>query len=196
MHGNSVANHFASAFASSVAATESRPAAINGEFAAMAVPSTSMSDAEMVVLREIVYGLDTAFRHIMLHEFSRGLEFPQFIVKEPAMDCSDGWSNSSIDGSSVSRRLLSRAESSVAPMESSPANMRGTSNEMAVPVRLAAMPTSSSWSPSSRVRLCACAIPCCAEGRTGCVLESTWLGLAREAVANAGRRLSYEMRRL
>jgi hypothetical protein len=45
------------------------------------------------------------------------------------------------------------------------------------------------------VRLSACAILCCAERRPGCALESIWLGLAREAVADARERLSYEMRR-
>jgi hypothetical protein len=147
------------------------------------------------VLWEIVCGLDAAFRRITLHEFSRGLEFPQLIVKEPAMDRSDGWSNSSVDGSSVSRRSLSHVESSVAPMESSPADMRGASSETAVPVMWVVMPTRSLCRTWDGVRLCACAIPCCAEGRTGCVLESMWLGLAREAVANARRRRSYEISR-
>ncbi|EGB03466.1 hypothetical protein AURANDRAFT_67989 [Aureococcus anophagefferens] len=139
VYGNSIVNHSVSVFANSVAATESRPPAISGEFVAMAVPRTSMSHAEMVVateevLWEIVCGLDATSRHITLQEFSRGLEFPQLIVKEPAMDRSDGWSNSSVDGSSVSRRSLRRVESSVAPMESSPADMRGASSETAVPV--------------------------------------------------------------
>ena len=65
VYGNSMVNHSARAFANSVAATESRPASISGEVVAMAVPSTSRSDAEMDVAteevpREIVYGLDTA----------------------------------------------------------------------------------------------------------------------------------------
>ena len=65
VYGNSIVNHSVRVFANSVAATESRPAAINGEFAAMVVPSTSRSDAEMDVAteevpREIVYGLDAA----------------------------------------------------------------------------------------------------------------------------------------
>ena len=159
-----------------------------------------MSDAEMVVateelLWEIVCGLDWTSRHIMLQEFSRGLEFPQLIVKEPAMDRSDGWSNSSVDGSCVSRRSLRRVESSVAPTESSPADMRGASSEMAEPVSWVAMPTRSLCRTWDGARLRACAIPCHAEGRTGCVLESMWLGLAREAVANASRRFSCEMSR-
>ena len=49
VYGNSIVNHSARTFANSVAATESSPAAINGTSVAMAVPSTSMSDAEMVV---------------------------------------------------------------------------------------------------------------------------------------------------
>ena len=139
VYGNSMVNHSARAFAKSVAATESRPAAINGEFAAMAVPTASMSDAEMVVAtkevpREVVHGFGATSRRITFHEFSRGLEFPQLIVKEPTMDRSDGWSNSSVDGSPESRRLLSRVESSVAPMESSPPDMRGASSETSVPV--------------------------------------------------------------
>ena len=48
------------------------------------------------------------------------------------MERSDGWSNSKVDGSSVRRRSLSRVESSVAPMESSPLDMSGMSGAMAV----------------------------------------------------------------
>ena len=46
-----MANHWVSVFANSVAAIESSPAAISGEFVAMVVPSTSRSDAEMVSAR-------------------------------------------------------------------------------------------------------------------------------------------------
>ena len=43
--GKLEANHSVSVFANSVAATESSPAAIRGEFVAMAVPCTSSSEA-------------------------------------------------------------------------------------------------------------------------------------------------------
>ena len=135
-----MANCSVSVFANSVAATESSPAAISGEFVAMAVPSTSRSDAEMVsatdkapwvtIHRRGATSLQISFPEIS----SQGLESSPSISKELAMERSDGWSNSSVDGSSVSRRSLSRVESSVAPTESSPADMSGASGEMAVPV--------------------------------------------------------------
>ncbi len=152
VYGNSIVNHSARVFANSVAATESSPAAISGKFVAKAVPSTSMSDTEMVVTTEapqdIIRGSGATARRITLHEFpSRVLTSLPSIVNESAMERSDGWSNSSVDGSSVSRRSLSRVESSVAPTESSPADMSGASGEMAVPVSWVAMPTSSSRRP-------------------------------------------------
>ena len=102
---------------------------------------------------------------------SQALESPPSISKEPAMERSDGWSNSSVDGSSVSRRSLSRVESSVAPTESSPADMSGALGEMAVPVSGVAMLVSSSRRPWSEAGgVCVCLILSCAIGRTGGVL--------------------------
>ena len=55
-------------------------------------------------------------------------------TKEQAMDRSDGWSKRRVEGSSVLSWSLNHVDSSVAPMESSPAAMRDTSTETAVPV--------------------------------------------------------------
>ena len=63
------------------------------------------------------------------------------------MERSDGWSNSSVDGSSEPMRSLSRYESSVPPTESSPADISGTSIEIAVPVSDVAVPISTSMRP-------------------------------------------------
>ena len=63
-------------------------------------------------------------------------------VKEPAMDRSDGWSKSRVDGSSVSRRSLNYVDSSVAPMESSPTDKSDTSMETAVPTSSITVPKS------------------------------------------------------
>jgi len=149
--GSSVENHSVSVFANSVAATESSPAAISGEFVAMAEPSTSRSDAEMVSATDEASWVTSDRRganslQISFPEISSQKSLP-WIYKEPAMERSYGWSNSSVDGNSVSRRSLSRVESSVAPTESSPADMSGTSGEMAVPVSWVVMPTSSSRRP-------------------------------------------------
>ena len=50
--GKSVANHSVSEFENSVAATESSPATISGEFVAILVPCASTSDSEMVSTTE------------------------------------------------------------------------------------------------------------------------------------------------
>lgn len=63
-------------------------------------------------------------------------------AKEPAMDRSDGWSKSRVDGSSVSRRSLNYVDSSVAPMESSPTDKSDTSIGTAVPTSSITVPKS------------------------------------------------------
>ena len=55
-------------------------------------------------------------------------------TKEQAIDRSDGWSKRRVEGSSVLSWSLNRADSSVAPIESSPAAISDTSAETAVPV--------------------------------------------------------------
>ena len=69
---------------------------------------------------------------------------------------SDGWSNNSVDGSSVPRRSPSHVESSEAPIESSPADMSGASDEMAVPASSVAIDTSSFMSVFEEAEECVC----------------------------------------
>ena len=69
------------------------------------------------------------------------------------MDRSDGWSKSRVYGSSVSRREAIRVVSSVTPIESSPADIRGASAEMALPVTSEARPASC-WTKSTRESGC------------------------------------------
>jgi len=120
VYGNSIVNHSVRVFANSVAATESRPAAISGEFAAMAVSSTSNSDAEMLSATEeascvmvVCQGM-TSQRILFLEISSRELNSLLLILKESEMERSDGWSNSRVYGKSVRRRSASRVENSVA----------------------------------------------------------------------------------
>ena len=65
------------------------------------------------------------------------------------MDRSDGWSKSRVYGSSVTRREAIRVVSSVAPIESSPADIRGASAEIALPNTSEARPASC-WTKSTR----------------------------------------------
>ena len=69
------------------------------------------------------------------------------------MDRSDGWSKSRVYGSSVTRREAIRVVSSVAPIESSPADIRGASAEMALPNTSEARPASC-WTKSTRESGC------------------------------------------
>ena len=147
--GNSVANRSAIAFANSVAETESSPAAIRGEFAVIVVPSTWRSDAEMVsptevASREAGDSQGAASQQILLLATTCESDLLPSASKKQAIARSDGWSNSSVDGSSVQRRSLSRVESSVAPTESSPVDMSGASGEMVVPPSSVAVLVSSS----------------------------------------------------
>ena len=69
------------------------------------------------------------------------------------MDRSDGWSKSRVYGSSVSRREAIRVVSSVTPIESSPADIRGASAEIALPNTSEARPASC-WTKSTRESGC------------------------------------------
>ena len=69
------------------------------------------------------------------------------------MDRSDGWSKRSVCGSSILRRPPIRVDSSVALMESSPADMRGASTETEVPASSHAVATKS-WISASHELSC------------------------------------------
>ena len=59
-----------------------------------------------------------------------------------AMERSDGWSKRRVYGSSAFTCELTRVDSSVAPIESRPADIRGASAEMALPNTADARPAS------------------------------------------------------
>ncbi|EGB03832.1 hypothetical protein AURANDRAFT_67694 [Aureococcus anophagefferens] len=95
--------------------------------------------------RETVHDSGATSRRITLQEFtSPALESPLSIGKEPAMERSNGWSNNSVDGSSVRRRSLNRVKYYVDSMESSPADMCGALGKTLVSLSWAIVPISSS----------------------------------------------------
>lgn len=132
-----MANHSVSTLANSAAATESIPAAISGEFVATVVPSTSNSNAEIVAA--VGKGSENGHCAISQKNTFCLISYRGFASlpasNEAAMERNDGLSNSSVDGSRVRSRSLSCVESSVAPTESRPADMSGTSDKTAVPLR-------------------------------------------------------------
>eukprot|EP00982_Pelagococcus_subviridis_P000853 6996-Pelagococcus_subviridis.AAC.1 len=65
------------------------------------------------------------------------------------MERRDGWSKRRVDGSSAFTWELTRVDSSVAPIESRPADIKGASAEIAVPNISHARPTSC-WTRLSR----------------------------------------------
>lgn len=70
------------------------------------------------------------------------------------MDRSDGWSKRRVDGSSALRLSLNHVVSSVAPMESSPTDMRDASADTVVPVSSVAASISLPMKPSGELALC------------------------------------------
>ena len=145
--------------ANSVMAIESIPAVTRGASTAATVPCISRNAVEMMSTMagtNCASGRSWAGRALKTWVCSASI-CPRRQVgddalssdREPAMDHSDGWSNKRVWGSAVSRRSLSRVESAVAAMESSPVDMRGTSAEMIVPTSSEVKTARSGSRPSS-----------------------------------------------